>query len=104
MAIDFSQEEILTFSEAAKRLPRRRAGKKTHVATLYRWASRGLKGIALETIHVGGTSCTSREALQRFFERLHTAMRTPRLDEHRPSRSREKAIRKAERRLYEDRF
>jgi hypothetical protein len=37
---------------------------------LYRWAKRGLRGVKLETIRVGGTLCTSLEALQRFCERL----------------------------------
>lgn len=68
--IDLKEEFVLSLVEAAKKLPRRRAGKKPHVATLYRWASHGLKGIRLETIQVGGTMCTSLEALQRFFERL----------------------------------
>ncbi len=68
--IDIQKEEVVSFSEAAKRLPRRRAGKKPHVATLYRWASRGLRGSHLETIQIGGTMCTSVEALQRFFGRL----------------------------------
>ena len=30
----------------------------------------GCRGVVLETIQVGGTRCTSREALQRFFENL----------------------------------
>ncbi|HKQ48047.1 MAG TPA: DUF1580 domain-containing protein [Phycisphaerae bacterium] len=68
--IDISVETVPTFTEAAAKLPRRRHGKKPHIATLYRWAERGLKGIRLETIQVGGTCCTSLEALQRFFERL----------------------------------
>ena len=68
--IDIQEEELVSFSEAAERLPRRRAGKKPHVATLYRWAGLGLRGVRLETIQVGGTMCTSVEALQRFFGRL----------------------------------
>jgi hypothetical protein len=68
--IDISVETVLTFTEAAARLPRRRRGKKPHIATLYRWAERGLKGVRLETIQVGGTCCTSIEALQRFFNGL----------------------------------
>lgn len=68
--IDLKEESVLSLVEAAKKLPRRRAGKKPHVATLYRWASHGLKGIRLETIQVGGTLCTSLEALQRFFDGL----------------------------------
>jgi len=51
-------------------LPRRRRGKKCHVSTLYRWASVGCRGVRLETVQIGATCCTSREALQRFFESL----------------------------------
>ena len=68
--IDFTSEAILTLTQAADDLPRRRRGRKTHVSTLYRWATAGCRGVRLETIQVGATRCTSREALQRFFERL----------------------------------
>lgn len=68
--IDMAKEEVISLTQAAKQLPQRRQGKRPHVATLYRWASRGLRGIQLETIQVGGTLCTSLEALQRFFEQL----------------------------------
>ena len=70
MAIEIGGEAPLPLRQAARLLPNRRAGKPTHVATLYRWAQRGLRGVRLETLQVGGTLCTSREALQRFFERL----------------------------------
>ena len=63
-------ETVLTFAQAADTLPRRRRGRKAHISTLYRWATAGCKGVVLETIQIGGTRCTSREALQRFFERL----------------------------------
>lgn len=71
--IDSRSESILTLSQACDELPRRRRGQKTHVSTLYRWATVGCRGIRLETLQVGGTACTSREALQRFFERLTLA-------------------------------
>lgn len=70
MPIEIATETVMSLTEAAKILPRRRAGRKPHVSTLYRWAARGLKGIVLETVQVGGTTCTSREAMQRFFENL----------------------------------
>lgn len=69
--IDMS-EEILTFQQAAERIPRRRAGRPAAPSTLHRWATAGMKGIQLETIQVGGTRCTSMEALERFFHRLST--------------------------------
>jgi hypothetical protein len=34
---------------------------------------RGVRGVRLETLMVGGTRCTSVEALQRFFERITVA-------------------------------
>ncbi|MEZ4495142.1 MAG: DUF1580 domain-containing protein [Dehalococcoidia bacterium] len=45
-------------------------GKKVPTSTLYRWVKVGRKGCRLEGISVGGTICTSVEALQRFFEEL----------------------------------
>lgn len=68
--IDLENEEILTFQDACQRLPRKRAGRRMHPGTLYRWASTGLRGVRLETLQVGGSQCTSVQALQRFFERL----------------------------------
>ena len=68
--IDSTQETVLTLAQAASELPRRRRGRKTHVSTLYRWTVSGCRGVILEFIQVGATRCTSREALQRFFERL----------------------------------
>lgn len=76
MPIELGNESILTLTEAAKLLPRRRAGRKPHVSTLYRWASNGLKGVVLETVQVGGTTCTSQEALQRFFNCLQRRHRS----------------------------
>lgn len=68
--IDFTTETVLTFTEAAQHLPSRRGGRKPHAATIARWSGNGLRGVVLETIRVGGTRCTSLEALQRFFDRL----------------------------------
>ncbi len=67
--INIHDEELVTLSGAAKRLPHGRAGKPVHVATLHRWASPGgLQGVRLETIKVGGIRYTSAEALERFIQ------------------------------------
>jgi hypothetical protein len=68
--IDSTTEQLISLADAAKTLPRRRRGRKTHTSTLYRWATAGCKGIVLESLQCGGTRCTSKESLQRFFERL----------------------------------
>jgi len=66
-------ETLIPLSEAAALLPRRRGNRPTHPSTLFRWASVGLRGVVLEIVQVGGTKCTSREALNRFFSRLASA-------------------------------
>ena len=71
--IDISTERIFSFTEATRRLPERRGGKRPNVATLYRWSNQGCRGVRLEYLMVGGTRCTSLEALQRFFELLTAA-------------------------------
>jgi hypothetical protein len=63
-------ESLVSLTQASKLLPARRKGKRPNVATLYRWSTAGCKGVVLETTQVGGTRCTSREALGRFFDRL----------------------------------
>ncbi|MBI3467951.1 MAG: DUF1580 domain-containing protein [Planctomycetes bacterium] len=98
--IDLSAETVVSLTEATSFLPRRRRGKKPHVATLYRWAQHGVRCVRLETIQVGGTLCTSREALQRFCERLSNpeAAGSPTL---RSPAARERAIERAGRELSE---
>jgi hypothetical protein len=70
--IDITAELVLPLAAAAKRqeLPRRRHRKRPNVSTLYRWARQGVRNVHLETIRVGGTLCTSVQALQRFFDAL----------------------------------
>jgi hypothetical protein len=104
MPIDIAHEKLLTFAQAAAILPRRRAGRKTHVSTLHRWSSRGVKGIVLETLQVGGGSCTSREALQRFFDRLQITVHPDQPRSLRSTRSLNKKVKDAEQRLHEEGF
>ncbi len=68
--IDPNTETLIRLADAAKSLPCRRAGKKPHVSCVYRWTTSGCRGVVLEAIQVGGTRCTSKEALARFFRRL----------------------------------
>lgn len=46
------------------------AYREPNTSTIYRWTTKGLWGVRLESIFVGNTRCTSREALQRFAEAL----------------------------------
>jgi uncharacterized protein DUF1580 len=68
--IDILNESVLPLRDAADLIPRLRRGKRVHFSTLWRWATGGSRGVKLETVRVGSTLCTSREAVARFVEAL----------------------------------
>ena len=75
MAINALTEKLRSFAEAASRLPALRGGKSVNPSTVWRWTKRGVRArngvlVRLEAIKVGGTCCTSDEALLRFFHAL----------------------------------
>jgi hypothetical protein len=45
-------------------------GKKVHFSTVFRWVTKGVRGVRLEAVRLGNRWLTSAEALQRFVERL----------------------------------
>lgn len=69
MTIDLQNEHLLTLPEVAGVLPRRN-GKNIHATTIWRWTKRGRCRVRLESVRIGGTLYSSREALQRFATRL----------------------------------
>jgi hypothetical protein len=78
--IDLTTETPLPLADACRLIPPGRNGKRTHLSTLVRWITSGALApgggrIRLEGVRLGGRWMTSREALQRFADRL-----TPRLD------------------------
>ena len=66
--IDIETEHVCPLRELRHHPALKRNGRKPHVATLWRWANRGRRGVRLETVMIGGQRCTSHEALQRFIE------------------------------------
>ena len=65
---------------------------------MWRWRLRGIRGVKLETIKIGGRRFTSAEALARFIEQSTAAADGLPLPT-RTNRQREAAIRRAEREL-----
>lgn len=65
--IDTLTEALVTMAQAARETPNRAGGRGVNVSTTCRWFLRGIAGVKLETILIGGVRYTSREALQRFF-------------------------------------
>lgn len=72
MAINAFSEKLLTLAEAACHIPPIN-GKKPHVATIWRWIRKGITGIKLEHLKLGGRIVVSEESLQRFFTAIAAA-------------------------------
>lgn len=70
-------DELLTFSEVARELPRRRCGSKTATSTIWRWSKRGCRGVHLRVVRVGGNVYVPRSALIEFIDRLSGVDRAP---------------------------
>ena len=66
----YDDESLISLSEALDLLPPARRNKRPHLSRLLRWILDGVNGVRLEAIRLGGRWVTSREALQRFCERL----------------------------------
>ncbi len=68
--LDLLDGGLISFRDAASRLPARRKGRPAHVATLHRWRAKGLRGVRLPARRVGGVWMTSLAALEWFVQRL----------------------------------
>lgn len=77
MAIDFESGELVEISKMPTRLEKL-IGKRLNISTIYRWMNKGIAGIRLETVLVGGQRYTSLAWVQRFVE-LSTAEKNRRL-------------------------
>ena len=62
MAIDYETENIITLGEACRVFPPNGISD----ATMARWIQKGVKGVKLETLVIGGRRLTSKESIFRF--------------------------------------
>lgn len=76
--IDIERESLVSIRDVPRQIPPRRSGRRVHISAVYRWLGRGVRGVKLEAIKIGGTTYTSLEALQRFAERLSEPSTQPR--------------------------
>ena len=79
------RETLLSFAEAARKLPPFRAGRPVNPSTVFRWAFSGVRLpsgelLRLEAVRIGGRWLTSSEALERF-----AARQTPQFAEPTPT-------------------
>src|ERR1700722_12718296 len=61
-------QQPLTLAEAARLLPKR-----PNPATLWRWRTKGVRGVRLKTSMIGGRRYVTRAALQRFIDAVTAA-------------------------------
>lgn len=70
-------EKLLSFARAARSIQPIREGRPVAPATIWRWATHGARArdgrmVQLQSWKVGGTRCTTVEALVRFFDALNS--------------------------------
>lgn len=65
MKLDLRTEQGVPLREVPQWIPKRN-GKKVHHSTVYRWATKGVRGRILETVLIGGIRYTTVEAIERF--------------------------------------
>ena len=63
-------QDAIPINEVPRRLPRR-GGKKVHISTVWRWVNRGVRGVKLESLTIGGRRYVRPEALEVFLEALN---------------------------------
>lgn len=85
--IDLDHEDLVGLADAAKHLAERfqSTGRKVHTSTVWRWASKGVGGVVLESVKFGGARVTSKQALARFFDALGRNGRAEPADSQQPS-------------------
>ena len=69
-ATHFRDADLLSFGSVAENLPRSANGKKIHISTIHRWHNKGVKGIRLEAVRIGGRRYTTLENVEKFCKQL----------------------------------
>lgn len=74
MPIDIERDPIISLGQLARRLPPVN-GTSTNISTAWRWTRKGIRGIVLETVEVGGKTCTTWQAYLDFSTAIGKAKR-----------------------------
>lgn len=70
-----SDEKVESLSDLLLQswMPRPHGGRPIHYTTASRWAARGVAGVRLEVLFIGGAICSTRQAIERFFAAVANA-------------------------------
>jgi hypothetical protein len=59
-------ETLVTLKDVSRRYPSSRRGRSVHLNTIRRWVFKGILGVKLCTVMVGGTVYTSEQEIERW--------------------------------------
>ena len=65
VSVEAFGDRVMSLAEAAEWFERR-FGRRPHTASIWRWATKGVKGVKLETISMGRYRYTTSAALEKF--------------------------------------
>jgi hypothetical protein len=74
---DLLTETIVYLGPATRLFPRDARGRAPSTSTLWRWRTRGVRGVRLESARLGGRVVSSLEAIRRFMRAVSEATRPP---------------------------
>lgn len=89
MTIDITHDQLLDFGSAAKLLP---SESRPSYTTWWRWCRRGIRGVKLETVLLGGRRFTTADAMKTFVTALTSGG-----SGHRPTTSEPRLARRSDR-------
>ena len=89
--INPATEDMLSIQQLCKLFPGRK-GKGIARATAMRWILNGVGGVRLESVRIGGSRYTSREAVERFVAALNHCIPTKPVDRNREHQQVERTL------------
>lgn len=70
----FASEEAIRLSLLPKVIPPTANGRRVSLASVYRWAQVGIRGVRLRTFNIGGSKFTTRQEVERWSAALSQGM------------------------------
>jgi hypothetical protein len=64
--IDFKSNAVFSLLELTGKLPRNNNGRKISISTIHRWIVRGVRGVKLSSVRIGGRRYVTARALSEF--------------------------------------
>lgn len=68
---DISHERLIPLTQVGQHLPSVFTSGEVPLRTIRHWGKRGVRGVKLETLRIGGRQFTSIEAIGRFCSRIN---------------------------------